>query len=67
MSEAVRPESGSDAERAWCAALVQAEHLRQNYVQHQSAADIAELELESLWLHLWIAERRRDELFSRLG
>lgn len=66
MAEAASVESPSDVEAAWYVALVQAEHLRQDYVHHQRAADIAELELESLWLHLWLAERRRDELFNRL-
>jgi hypothetical protein len=67
MSEVTRPGSGQEAEGAWYVALVRAERLRQEYAQHLSAADIAELELESLWLHLWLAERQRDELFRRLA
>jgi hypothetical protein len=66
MAEAAIAESPSDIEGAWYIALVQAERLRQDYVQHERAADIAELEPESLWLLLWLAERRRDELFCLL-
>jgi hypothetical protein len=56
----------SDGEAVWKAALVQAEYARQDYAQYQRASDQDESELGRLWLRLWLAERRRDELFRRL-
>jgi len=55
-----------DIEAAWKAALVQAEYARRDYAQCLRAADRDESELGRLWLRLWLAERRRDELFRRL-
>ena len=55
-----------NAEVEWLAALVQVQNARQNYAQYLRATDREESEVERLWLYLWLAERRRDELFRRL-
>ncbi len=54
-----------NTEAKWRAALVRAEHLRQEYSQQQTA-NTAESDLEALWLQLWSAERRRDELYRAI-
>ena len=56
----------SDGEAAWNAAIVQAAYARRDYAQCLRASDRDESVLERLWLRLWLAERRRDELFRRL-
>jgi len=56
----------SNAESAWNAALIQVEYARLDYAQCLKSPDRDESELERLWLHLWQAERRRDELFRRM-
>lgn len=67
MSTTPRADSDDDyVEAQWRAAVVQAEHARQEYAQHLRAADRDESELGRLWVRLWLAERRRDELFRRL-
>jgi hypothetical protein len=66
MSASPRAEMAADVEAEWRAAMVQAEHARQDYAQYLRAADREESELGRLWLRLWLAERRRDELFRRL-
>jgi hypothetical protein len=60
---AAEPEDG---ESAWKAAFVQAEGARQAYAQCLRATDQDQSELGRLWLRLWLAERRRDDLFRRL-
>ena len=66
MSASPRAEMAADVEAEWGAAMVQAEHARQDYAQYLRSADREESELGRLWLRLWLAERRRDELFRRL-
>jgi hypothetical protein len=66
MSASPRTEVEASVEAEWLAALVQVEHARQDYAQCLRAADREESEVGRLWLHLWLAERRRDELFRRL-
>ena len=66
MSASPRAQMAADVEAEWGVAMVQAEHARQDYAQHLRAADREESELGRLWLRLWLAERRRDELFRRL-
>jgi hypothetical protein len=56
----------SDGEAAWNAALIQAEYARRDYAQCLRASERDESELGRLWLLLWLAEWRRDELFRRL-
>jgi hypothetical protein len=56
----------SDGEAAWSEALVQAEYARRDYAQCLRAPERDESELRRLWLRLWFAERRREELFRRL-
>jgi hypothetical protein len=56
----------NDGEAAWKVALVQAEHARRDYAESLRATAGDEAELGRLWLRLWLAERRRDELFRRL-
>jgi hypothetical protein len=67
MITARLPNVGADVEAEWLAAVVQVEHARQHYAQYLRAADKEESEVERLWLYLWLAERRRDELFRRLA
>jgi hypothetical protein len=55
-----------DGEAAWSEALVQAEYARRDYAQCLKAPERDESELGRLWLRLWLAERRREELFRRL-
>lgn len=66
MSATPKTDGNDYVEAQWRAALVQAERARQDYAQHLRAADREESELGRLWLRLWLAERRRDELFRRL-
>lgn len=56
----------SDGDSAWNAALIQVEYARRDYAQCLNASDRNESELGRLWLRLWQAERRRDELFRRM-
>jgi hypothetical protein len=55
-----------DPEAEWRAALVHAEHLRLEYSRQLDAIDAKAPELEDLWLKLWSAERRRDDLFRAI-
>jgi hypothetical protein len=49
-------------DRAWCEALLEVEYARIAYLQQLRLPDPDERELDRLWLRLWRAERRRDEL-----
>lgn len=67
MTSSWRAESDfGDSEAEWRAALVQAEYARRDYDQCLRGPDRDESELGRLWLRLWLAERRREELFRRL-
>jgi hypothetical protein len=67
MNASSSVDSGSnDAEAAWKEALVQAENARRAYTEGLRATVEDEAELGRLWLRLWLAERRRDELLRRL-
>jgi hypothetical protein len=50
-------------ERAWREALLEVEYARIAYLQQLRLPDRDERELDRLWLRLWRAERRRDELY----
>jgi hypothetical protein len=63
LSEAAAP---AEAEVQWLEAVVQVEHARQDYAQYLKSSDKVESEVGRLWLRLWLAERRRDELFRQL-
>ena len=67
MSATPRADGNDYVEAQWRAALVQAEQARQDYALCLRAADREESELGRLWLRLWLAERRREELFRRLA
>jgi hypothetical protein len=56
----------NDREAAWKQALVQAERARQDYTECLRATDGDDPGLGRLWLRLWLAERRRDELLRQL-
>jgi hypothetical protein len=56
----------NDVEAAWKEALVQAQNARRDYTEGLRATVEDEAELGRLWLRLWLAERRRDELLRRL-
>jgi hypothetical protein len=49
-------------DRAWSEALLEVEYARVAYLQQLRQLDRDERELDRLWLRLWRAERRRDEL-----
>jgi hypothetical protein len=49
-------------DRAWNDALLDVEYARIAYLQQLRLPDRDERELDRLWLRLWRAERRRDEL-----
>lgn len=64
----VPPEQPTSTDREWRDALVQVENLRQEYEQRvrEAESDIDERGIGRLWLRLWNAERRRDELLRRM-
>jgi hypothetical protein len=66
MSTLPRAEGLADVEAEWRAYVVEVEHARQDYIQYLRAPDREESEVGRLWLRLWLAERRRDELFRIL-
>lgn len=66
MSSASDTNSKSHLEDEWRAAVVAAERARQAYLAHLQEHERDELESSRLWQHLWLAERRRDELYRRL-
>jgi hypothetical protein len=66
MSPTPRSADTENIEAEWRAALIQAERLRQEYSHHLGASDTEEPDLERLWLKLWTAERRREELFRAI-
>jgi hypothetical protein len=66
MSATPRTEGSGVLEQQWRSAIVEVERVRSEYAEHLRAVDRDEAELERLWLQLWIAERRRDELFRTL-
>jgi hypothetical protein len=51
------------ADRAWREALLEVEYARVAYLQQLQLPERDERELDRLWLRLWRAERRRDELY----
>lgn len=46
----------------WRAAVLEVEQARREYARVLAAANSAETELDIMWLRLWRAERRRDDL-----
>jgi len=48
----------------WRAALIEVEEARQQYARVVTAADSLDVEVDTVWLRLWRAERRRDELIK---
>ena len=66
MSPTPRRADIENVEAEWHAALIHAERLRQEYSHRLAASDTEEPDLERLWLRLWIAERRREELFRAI-
>ncbi len=56
-------ESGIDGRSPeWRAAVLEVEQARLEYARALAAADHGETEVDMMWLRLWRAERRRDEL-----
>jgi hypothetical protein len=62
MSEVQRDESFGVLEREWRRAVVEVERARQKYLRCLEATDAGESRFRQAWLHLYRAERRRDEL-----
>ena len=46
----------------WQAAVLEVEQARQAYARALAVLDHGETEVDIMWLRLWRAERRRDEL-----
>ena len=66
MSEVQRDESLGVLEREWRRAVVEVERARQKYIRCLEAADAGDSRFGQAWLHLYRAERRRDELLMTL-
>ena len=66
MSASQQAEVTTNTEAEWLSAIVRAEHVRQDYALYMKAPDRDESELQRMWMQLWLAERRRDELFRRM-
>lgn len=49
----------------WRAAVIEVEKARQQYAQVATSAHSVDAEVDNVWLRLWRAERRRDELIKR--
>jgi hypothetical protein len=49
----------------WRAAVMEVEEARQQYAQVATSANSLDAEVDNVWLRLWRAERRRDELIKR--
>ncbi len=49
-------------EHQWRQTLVEIEVLRQKYAELARSENVNDSELNLLWLRLWQAERRRDEI-----
>jgi hypothetical protein len=61
--QAIDEVDGSSPE--WRAALIEVEEARQQYARVLTAADSVDSEVDNVWLRLWRAERRRDELIKQ--
>jgi hypothetical protein len=48
----------------WRAASIEVEQARQQYARVLASADSDDAEADIMWLRLWRAERRRDELLK---
>ena len=62
----LKQNSRAAIEREWRKALVEAESVRQRYLQELNSEERDESELERLWLQLWAAERRRESLYHQI-
>jgi len=62
MSTPARSLEPTYTDRAWSEALLEVEYARIAYLQQLRLPDRDEREVDRLWLRLWRAERRRDEL-----
>jgi len=60
-------ERPTSTDREWRDALVEVENLRREYEQRvaEVESDTDERAIGRLWLRLWQAERKRDELLRR--
>jgi hypothetical protein len=66
MSDSPQRESPGAVEQQWRAAIVEVERVRREYIEQLRTTDGGESESGRLWLRLWNAERRRDELFRTM-
>lgn len=66
MPATLQSDSRDASERQWGEAVVDVEYARQDYLEHLRRVHRDEAELNRLWLRLWKAERRRDELFKTI-
>jgi hypothetical protein len=55
-------ESVDSCSPEWRAAVLEVEQARKEYARVLAAASSAETEVDIMWLRLWRAERRRDDL-----
>jgi hypothetical protein len=59
----IQPEEVMDGDSPeWRAVLLEVERARQQYARALAADESGEADVDILWLRLWRAERRRDEL-----
>ena len=67
MSTAREDQADTVGEREWRDAIVELERSRQEYERRLSdgESESEERAIGRLWLRLWRAERRRDELLRR--
>jgi hypothetical protein len=66
MSASTRLQVPAEVEAHWLTAVVQAENARQDYAEYLKSSDRQESEVGRLWIRLWLAERRRDDLYRRM-
>jgi hypothetical protein len=67
MADSSQTESPCAVEQQWRAAIVEVERVRSEYIEQLRSTDGGESESGRLWLRLWNAERRRDELFRAMN
>jgi hypothetical protein len=69
MSALPQDHAGTSTEREWRETIVEVENLREEYERRLGDGDGAgesnDRAIGRLWLRLWRAERRRDELLRR--
>ena len=63
MATSALQDGDDDIEIQWRTAVVEAQRAHSEYVEHLRTVADNDPIADQLWLRLWRAERRRDELF----